>query len=198
MRLACLVANVGNIVFVYILYDYARLFEYFSYWALQLTALFMTLALLANSCGYGVKALHHILFEMTFTMNLVVVCVYWSTLHEQSLGECVNDWEVINTYLTHSIPFISTALNFCVSDHVLRASHFKMLCVIGVVYGYVNYLKVLERGEPLYWFLTWEDMTSVYIMGGLIVAFSVVFVQISACMHVIKPRSTSTDHYKRL
>ena len=90
--------------------------------------------------------------------------------------------------MTHSIPFISTALNFFVSDQVIRASHVKMLFFIGVMYLYVNYLVVKERGRPLYWFLTWEDMTSVYISGGLIVAFSIVFVMLSTVMHAVRPR----------
>ena len=81
VRFACLIANVGNILYAYALYNAAYLSRYFSYWALMLTAIFLSLGLIAKSAGYGVKALHHVLFEVTFIMNLVVVLVYWSTVH---------------------------------------------------------------------------------------------------------------------
>jgi hypothetical protein len=54
-----------------------------------------------------------------------------------------------------------------------------MVIVIASIYGYVNYLEVKKLGRPLYWFLTWQDATSVYIYAGLIVAFSFIFVGVA-------------------
>lgn len=51
-----------------------------------------------------------------------------------------------------------------------------MVVVIASIYGYVNYLEVKKIGKPLYWFLTWEDATSIYIYTGLILVFSIMFV----------------------
>jgi hypothetical protein len=74
------------------------------------------------------------------------------------------------------MPGLSVLINFIASDITVRASHVKMVIVIASIYGYVNYLEVKKLGKPLYWFLTWEDATSIYIYTGLILVFSILFV----------------------
>lgn len=77
------------------------------------------------------------------------------------------------------MPGLSVLVNFIASDITVRASHVKMVIVIASIYGYVNYLEVKKIGRPLYWFLTWEDSTSLYIYLGLIVVFSILFVGVA-------------------
>lgn len=63
-----------------------------------------------------------------------------------------------------------------------------MVIIIAVLYGYVNYLEVKKLGKPLYWFLTWEDATSFYIYGALMVIFSGVFFGLAQLTEMVKPR----------
>ena len=70
-------------------------------------------------------------------MNFVVVSIYWSTLHDDSLKEAGgNIGKIINCYWAHLIPGFSIAFNFAISDFTLRASHVKAIPIISALYGY--------------------------------------------------------------
>ena len=120
------------------------------------------------------------LFEVSLIMNIVVVSVYWSMLHKESIDDCKGDIKkIINVYWAHLVPGFSVAANFAMTDVVLRSTHYKGLVVIAIIYGVVNYFETISRGKPLYSFLTWEDSTSVFIYGGLIAGFTLVFIALS-------------------
>lgn len=72
------------------------------------------------------------------------------------------------------------------TDVVIRSSHYKGLVVIAVIYGFVNYKETKARGKPLYSFMTWEDSSTVFIYGGLIAAFTLVFIALSSVTIAIK------------
>ena len=120
-------------------------------------------------------------------MNIVVVTVYWSMLHKESIEDCKGDiWKIINVYWAHLVPGFSVASNFAMTDVVIRSSHFKGLVVIAILYGYVNYKETKARGKPLYSFLTWDDSSTVFIYGGLIAGFTLVFIALSSITVAIK------------
>ncbi len=120
-------------------------------------------------------------------MNIVVVSVYWSMLHQASIDDCEgNLLKIINVYWAHLVPCFSVAVNFAMTDVVIRSSHYKGLVFIAVFYGFVNYYETKVRGKPLYWFMTWEDSTTVFIYGGLIASFTLVFVALSRVTVAIK------------
>ncbi len=77
------------------------------------------------------------------------------------------------------MPGLSVLINFIASDITVRASHVKMVVVIASMYGYINYLEVKKLGRPLYWFLTWQDVTTVYIYAGLIIVFAAMFIVVA-------------------
>ena len=113
-------------------------------------------------------------------MNIVVVSVYWSILHESSLADCQGDkYKIFNVYWVHILPGFSVASNFALTDVVLRRNDYKGLVLISIIYGVVNYFETKKRGKPLYHFLTWEDASSVFIYGGLIAGFTLVFIALS-------------------
>lgn len=109
------------------------------------------------------------------------------------MDDCEGDqWKIVNVYWAHIVPCFSVAANFAMTDVVIRSSHYKGLVVIAVIYGYVNYLETKKRPKPLYWFLTWEDSRTVFIYGGLIAAFSLVFIALSSITTAIKRAKTIT------
>lgn len=143
----------------------------------------------SKSKSLSFLAAHHILFEISFMMNFITMVVFWSVLFNQALIECNNHpGRINNVYYAHLVPGISVLINFIISDAVIRASHVKIILPISAVYGYVNYLEVKSLGRPLYWFLTWEDMTSVYIYLGLMVFFSFVYIGLAKLTKALKPR----------
>ena len=120
-------------------------------------------------------------------MNIVVVVVYWSMLHQEAIDDCEGDiLRIINVYWAHLVPGFSVATNFAMTDVVIRSSHYKGLVIIAILYGFVNYHETKARGKPLYSFMKWEDSSTVFIYGGLIAGFTLVFVALSHVTVAIK------------
>ena len=92
----------------------------------------------------------------------------------------------MNVYWVHTVPGFSAAANFAMTDVVLRSSHYKGMIFIAILYGFVNYHETKARGKPLYWFMTWEDSSTVFIYGGLVAGFTLVFVALSHVTVAIK------------
>ena len=129
------------------------------------------------------------LFEMTLIFNIVTVSVFWSMLLEEALRDCGGVYlKEVNTYTSHSLPGLSALVAFLITDVTMRASHYKPLIPITLIYGYINYNETKINGKPLYWFLNWEDETSIYILIGLILLFILVWFAVSALTLILKPR----------
>ena len=158
-----------------------------------MTAIYLLVAIAASFYQYPkLLAWHHLLFEVSFIMNIVVVSVYWSMLHKESIEDCKGDLKkIINVYWAHLVPGFSVVTNFALTDVVIRSSHYKGLSTIAILYGYVNYKETKARGKPLYSFLTWEDYSTVLIYGALVAGFTFLFIALSSVTVSIKRGSTS-------
>ena len=111
-----------------------------------------------------IMATLNISFELAIVFQLIVVSVYWTIVHETVLIEVKgNTHALIQTYCSHSIPFLATMINFFITDIVFKLSHVKYLCPVGLFYLLTNYLTTLYRGHPVYFFLPWDSINSVYI-----------------------------------
>lgn len=133
-------------------------------------------------------AIHHICFEIMFMMNIIVVIVFWSLLYEEAIKDCQGDeMKIFNVHYAHLGPGLSALINFVITDVRLTPSHVKMVFTIAAVYGYVNYIETKKRGAPLYWFLTWEDSTSVVIYLGLMLVFTVLWFLLCRITYALKP-----------
>jgi hypothetical protein len=77
-----LLLNVNNVLFIIYIYGVGRLSLYFTNWTLLVTCVYLSVAtFISDKSSYTMLATHHMLFEVSFVMNVVVVCVYWSILH---------------------------------------------------------------------------------------------------------------------
>ncbi len=77
-----LLLNVNNVLFIIYIYGVGRLSLYFTNWTLLVTCVYLSVAtFISDKSSYTMLAIHHMLFEVSFVMNVVVVCVYWSILH---------------------------------------------------------------------------------------------------------------------
>jgi len=117
---------------------------FFTNWTLLVTVLYFAIAIpTSKTRSLSLLAFHHIIFEISFMMNIIVVIVFWAVLFEQSIKDCDGDEKkILNVYLAHIIPGASVLINFVLSDVIVRAGHVKMVIVIATLYGYVNYLEV--------------------------------------------------------
>jgi hypothetical protein len=190
IRVILLGINLLNVWYIIHLYEAYRLMMFFTNWTLLVTSFYFVLAIFAvRSRSLSLLATHHVIFEISFMMNIIVVVVFWSILYEEAIEQCEGHaGKIINVYTAHIVPGVSVFINFLITDVVVRATHVKMVVVIATMYGYVNYLEVKRTGQPLYWFLTWEDETTIYIFTALIVVFSGVFLGLATLTKIIKPR----------
>ena len=70
--------------------------------------------------------------------------------------------------LVHSFPTVSLIMIYWATERlVIKSSHWKMVAPLVPIYSAINYFETKERGKPLYWFLTWEDWTSLVVVGAL-------------------------------
>ena len=144
--------------------------------------------------GYGVLAVHHVLFEAATLMNIITVTVYWSLLHDESYAE-VKDKPVafFLIYYIHIVPILIIFANFMITDVVFKSSHYKIIPPVGITYAYVNYLEVKRIGKPIYSFWTWEDYTSVVILFALMSFFLMVWFGVTALTLKIKRGGEITE-----
>ena len=78
----------------------------------------------------------------------------------------------------------------------LYEGHWKMFPPIAVIYSYINYLEVQRRGRPLYWFLTWEDYTTVVICAFMTLCLCFIWVA-AAKLTSVQVESKTIDPQKQ-
>ena len=94
-------------------------------------------------------------------------------------------------FLVHLNPIVSTFIAYKSVKIELCTHHYLTFLPISVVYAYVNYLETKARGKPLYWFINWEDYTSVLVIVAIYVAFSLLWVVLAKCSQTKKlPKRT--------
>ena len=132
----------------------------------------------------GMLALYNIVAELCLIFNFIVMLVYWSIIHHKEIHRFMyNNWVYSHMYIIHLTPALSFIANFGVSNYRIVGSYWKFLAPLGVVYCIINYLETLKRGEPLYWFITWEDYKTPLLCAAMIAGFSVVFVLLAGFMN---------------
>lgn len=119
-------------------------------------------------------AIHHILFQVTLTMNVIVVVIYWSLLYEMDMKRELLAKDYYRQWLhviIHTWPFFSVFVNLLKSKVTLKLNQGYFLIPISVAYTTVNYLGTKKLGRPLYPFLDWRN-PYVYLIVSLIFLFA--------------------------
>ena len=162
-----------------VLHPLASLTVYLTNWVLMLTV-FCALMNALNQflhrtddpeTGRGLTrlAVTHFACELNLNLNLFVMLVFWPFIYESAV-DCFKDnaWHMYHMYVVHSVPFLCSILTFIATDRfVVKASHWKILPVLTMVYALVNYCETVRSGTPLYVILTWEDWKSPALVAGL-------------------------------
>ena len=146
-------------------------FKFATNWIQLMTALQLILSIWCHASPNApnfIKGLHHFLFEMIMPGHLLIMTVYWGTLHSPTMEQYAGNYPIIaHKIFCHLAPGVFSLFNFLISDIVIIHRHSLVLVVFGVIYSCVNYMETKARGTPLYWFLDWKDMTSVYIFAAM-------------------------------
>jgi hypothetical protein len=119
-------------------------------------------------------ALTHIVFETTAVINTLGSFVYWAVIHHTYT---IEGWGKVHMYLVHILPTVCLFIVYVTTDRLLvKASHWKMTTTLAAIYGPVNYWKTKTSGEPLYWFITWEDWKTPAIIAVIMTAVVLLWV----------------------
>ena len=71
----------------------------------------------------------------------------------------------MNSIIGHSFPLLASYYNCKTMYTVVKREHgFKIVVPLITVYMYINYKTTLSLGKPLYWFLTWYDWKSGFVV----------------------------------
>lgn len=126
------------------LFAWSSLYRFFTNWTSEATSILILLTIkCSNDKNFankpGLLAFLHILFEITMTMNFVVVTMYWTLIHSKEIVKVQGEtMKIIHMWLVHILPALAWIINFYLTDVKLNPSHWKMLIPIGMVYSSVN------------------------------------------------------------
>mmetsp|Transcript_18641 Transcript_18641/g.17727 ORF Transcript_18641/g.17727 Transcript_18641/m.17727 type:complete len:145 (+) Transcript_18641:318-752(+) len=137
-------------------------------------------------------AWHHLLFELSLILNIVITVVYWSLLHEELvLFYADDDLRFFQVCVVHLLPLCCSIINLFITDIVFIQSHAYYLLYVAVVYSAVNFVSTKMKGEPVYSFLTWEDSNSLIMVGGIFGGALFMFKCLVLMTESLKNRSAS-------
>ena len=103
-----------------------ELMETISHWACWTTTLFCFVSMKCSldtgiSKKWGWLTLHHLLFEITLPLNIVVTTVYWTMIREVALQTFAKTAIAArHSASLHSFPLISSLILFSVNDIVIK------------------------------------------------------------------------------
>ena len=117
----------------------------------------------------GVLRVSHILFEISFTYQLLITVVYWSLLHSTAPFQEGFRTRGLPYYIyscwNHSGPIFCMAVQFVMYKKVFITSDLKYLIGFGLSYILNNFLQTKWFVREPYFFLTWEGIDSLAAVG---------------------------------
>jgi len=124
------------------------------------------------------------LTELALISEFIIITIYWSLLHSEIVkyAEKIAETDPTHAYhyyllnvFVHIVPGISILLNVIISKIIFVPYHLKYVLLYGMVYCFVNYSGTIIMGEPLYYFLTWEDYWSIVICVAITIPNAIVY-----------------------
>ena len=89
----------------------------------------------------------HFLFTFTVILNLTIMPIYWSLLHELALIKFAgNTCQINQLYFVHIFPTIAMVLLWFATDIRLDSSHGLKLSPIALFYCFINFVATKVRG----------------------------------------------------
>ena len=106
--------------------------------------------------------IYQILFQITFTSQVMVFTVYWLAIHH-TLEDLIQDLGEEFLYfliVVHVIPFFCISVDLVFSKPAIDPSESFHLVIYGTVYSVFNFYHVKYNGWRPYPFMLWEDYKS--------------------------------------
>lgn len=160
-----------------------ELFTLFSNWILHFQTLHIILTMLAVrdrsiQTNTNLKASLHLLYTMCILGNLVVVVMYWNFIHHLKIGSYIEEGDmtkVVCQYMVHIVPGVCCLIHSWMTNCLLSMRVLVPLLFFSSIYLSLNFCVTKIEGKPLYPFLTWESVETLYICLAMLGGFSIVF-----------------------
>lgn len=142
---------------------------------------------------YGMMRIAFTLFHITLIGNCMSVFTFWGFLWQHELTKFNDLFSTIFSALAHIIPLMINLTDFYVTQVALRESEVKNIAIFNAAYLVVNYYFTMRDG-PIYAYMTWTDVSTYYILFGVIVLTATAFFVVSKLTegrishHLIKKR----------
>ena len=139
-----------------------------NYWTLLLSIIISKNRGWTPTTAPNIYAVHHFFYTATMFFMPCITIIYWTINHKNHLQEIkvesagdplLERDRIRHAYLVHIIPPVTAWLQLITCDVVLIPRHVYNVAIGGVLYALTNFVSVkfLRDGEPLYWFLPWND-----------------------------------------
>jgi hypothetical protein len=132
-----------------------------------------------------------LLTEAGLVMQALIVGIYWPFVHEYLMNHIKEMPDFTLQYWTsifkHSYPAIAILANTIISKVAFIRAHYLYCFRIGTVYAVFNYWGTLQRGRPLYPFMTWESVPfTIVVCIGLMSVAAFLFVGVTKLVNSTK------------
>ena len=176
-------------------YEPGEFMHYFTNWALIFTILNLLItALIPYSLRYTKKprlmCLNHLIMSLAIISQIVVIVAYWSLMHKDVMARNRDTPRRVYQVYAHTVPQFSCMLNFALTDFLAYRGHIYLVHFILLIFCANNYYATFYQrgGQSNYWFLTWKDITSVYVVSGFFMFNFVLIYGLAKFTELIKER----------
>ena len=169
-------------MFTSTLFPVQNLIIYFTNWTLliQTASLYCTIKAVENprfSSDIQLVAWNHLLYSISIIFNFIVVSVYWTMLYQETIKLYYPNHpsEFLQQVIVHIQPALFCVVNSYITEIVMTKTLIKPLICIFWFYSFINFLQTKNSGKPIYSFLPWDSVQTVYILLGMMSGFSGIY-----------------------
>ena len=125
---------------------------------------------------------HHMLYQTVLPFNFLTTFVYWFLLHKEYAVEFQGQYlELSQLVIVHSVPLLVCLINTYTTNAMFSRSFQSILDILFVVFSFHNMVVTKMKGEPIYWFLTWETMETPIFLGAVYCSVWLLFKGLCVC-----------------
>jgi hypothetical protein len=116
-----------------------------------------------------------LMMELAITMEFVITLAFWLVLYPAINTSKRSEFSLFLMTSDHSVPLILLCLDMVLNSMRFKYSHFIVIVSVGSFYCFVNLLVTEISGHPVYFPMKWNNMGTIWFVGGSMVGFLMIF-----------------------
>ena len=182
----------------YYVYPHYPFENYFSNWGVLLSAtsflLYSVIPMLKEWKSYpNLLALAHVVTIISMVSQLIIFCIYWTLMNSEEFFIGRNELQKKFNVYCHTVPQAATLLNFLITDYLVYRRHVWPLQTVLVIFMASNAYETLSTGHATYFFLTWKDITTVYVIAAFVLTIALIIYGLANLSELLKGRTLPTE-----